>query len=447
MNHSSPPAFKPPSGYSDITPHGSSCVVGGGVESEWCYPCTNYYYPNASDPKNVSALNYRVQGDDSEFLVDHFEKFLEKREQDERPWLAHLCFHSIHEPHPALPEYYNQYEVDQDYIGALTQWDVQIGRLMSLLSKFDAYDNTLILYSADNGPHQGIERTDIRYSTRSLRQCKASMWEGGIRVVGFVNGAGLDERVKGTVNHNLFHISDWYHTIFELVSQGEKKPSLKPNERPFLDGDGISQWKTLSSPDVVGERNEIFIATQADGSQLQAHALRVGEMKILKYPILLYNKPLWYVVKKFTQQEETNSTKYRYPPPGKAWNYTKFTVQCGEPKPSKLSSTECMQDWCLFNISSDPCEYHNLASTYPDIVESMKSRLETLSKTTVLTWVNYAEYNNASLPTNYGPVTPIIPDSHPNVGPTEYQGLWSPWLSEAEDSELYPSKYVGPGYP
>lgn len=77
----------------------------------------------------------------------------------------------------------------------------------------------------------------------------------------------------------------------------------------------------------------------------------------------------------------------------------------------------------------------------------MKSRLETLSKTTVLTWVNYAEYNNASLPTNYGPVTPIIPDSHPNVGPTEYQGLWSPWLSEAEDSELYPSKYVGPGYP
>ena len=149
----------------------------------------------------------------------------------------------------------------------------------------------------------------------------------------------------------------------------------------------------------------------------------------------------------FYAQEETHSTKHRYPPPGKAWNYTKFTVQCGEPKPSKLSSTECMQDWCLFNISSDPCEYHNLASTYPDVVESMKSRLETLSKTTVLTWVNYAEYNNASLPTNYGPVTPIIPDSHPNVGPTEYQGLWSPWLSEAEDSELYPSKYVGPGYP
>ena len=110
--------------------------------------------------------------------------------------------------------------------------------------------------------------------------------------MGFANGAGLD-RVKGTVNHNLFHVTDWYHSIIEVASQG-KTPSLKPNERPFLDGDGISQWKSLSSPDVSGERNEILIAAQAEGSQLQARALRVGEMKIVKFPILLYDKPLWY---------------------------------------------------------------------------------------------------------------------------------------------------------
>lgn len=77
-----------------------------------------------------------------------------------------------HTSDPALPEYYNSYEVDQDYIGALTQYDFQVGRLMKLLSEHDAYANTLIVYSSDNGPHQGLERTDIRYSTSSLRQCK-----------------------------------------------------------------------------------------------------------------------------------------------------------------------------------------------------------------------------------------------------------------------------------
>ena len=96
--HHSRNSTKPPSGYPDITPNGSSCVVGGGIKSEWCYPCTNYYYPNASDPNKVSALNYRIQGDDSKFLVDHFESFLNKRDKDQRPWLAHICFHAIHEP-------------------------------------------------------------------------------------------------------------------------------------------------------------------------------------------------------------------------------------------------------------------------------------------------------------------------------------------------------------
>eukprot|EP01051_Picozoa_sp_SAG22_P030323 SAG22_NODE_11699_length_473_cov_0.967914_1_plen_149_part_10 len=56
VNHASP-GPKPPSGYSKITPHGNKCVVGGGHVSDWCYPCTDYYYPNASDPRGVSGLH------------------------------------------------------------------------------------------------------------------------------------------------------------------------------------------------------------------------------------------------------------------------------------------------------------------------------------------------------------------------------------------------------
>ena len=85
-NHTNP-SPKPPSGYPSITPNGSQCVVGGGKASDWCYPCTNYYYPNASDPREVSPLDYRVEGDDSKFLVDHFETFLNQRDEDKRPWL------------------------------------------------------------------------------------------------------------------------------------------------------------------------------------------------------------------------------------------------------------------------------------------------------------------------------------------------------------------------
>ena len=65
-------------------------------------------------------------------------------------------------------------------------WDAQIGRLMALLKSAGVDNNTAIFYTTDNGPHQGLERTDIHYSTNNLRQCKASMWEGGIRVPGIM---------------------------------------------------------------------------------------------------------------------------------------------------------------------------------------------------------------------------------------------------------------------
>jgi len=314
--------------------------------------------------------------------------------------------------------------------------DDAVATVESALREKGILNNTLIIFSSDNGgPTDGTNNNMM--SNFPLRGGKGSTWEGGIRVVGFANGFGL-ERVRGTVNSNLFHVSDWYHTIFELASRGSgDTPSLKPNERPYLDGDGISQWQSLSGQGGGGggengvkpPRNEIFVAAQADGSQLEASALISGHMKILKFPILLYNKPLWY------------------PPPGLSWNYSNFTVKCGGPPPtSNETLTECMEDFCLFNISSDPCEYNNIASKYPDVVESMKSRLETLRKTTVLTWVNYAAYNNASDPRNFGPDTPIVPDSHPSGGPTEYQGIWSPWQDDAADAKLYPTKYDGPGY-
>ena len=221
-NHTHP-GPKPPSGYDKITPDGDQCVVGGGYASDWradprapsppalltrshrrvrCYPCTNYYYPNASDPRTVTDLPLKVQGDDSTFLVDQFEAFLGRsvaanrrahtnsrlmpprrcrahlrRAACRRPWLAHICFHAIHEPHPAMPAFYHLYAKDPDYLGALTMWDTQVGRLLDLIGPHK--ENTAILYTADNGPHQGEERTDIHWSTNFLRQCKASIFEGG----------------------------------------------------------------------------------------------------------------------------------------------------------------------------------------------------------------------------------------------------------------------------
>ena len=202
VNHTGavPPAPVEPLGPNcchDLAPHGDQCVVGGGYPSDWCYPCTDYFTPNASDPRTVSGLHdigYKVPGDDSAFIIDSSEEFLGRQVAANTPFYAHLCFHAIHEPHPAMPQFYHMYSKDPDYLGALTQWDVQLGRLLGLLQANRLTNNTVILYTSDNGPHQGSERTNILWSTMQLRQCKASIFEGGIRVPGIMHAPGLITR-------------------------------------------------------------------------------------------------------------------------------------------------------------------------------------------------------------------------------------------------------------
>ena len=65
----------------------------------------------------------------------------------------------------------------------ITRMDSDIGRLMSLLKKLNLDDNTLVMFSSDNGPHrEGGNDPDFHNSNGPLRGIKRDLYEGGIRV-------------------------------------------------------------------------------------------------------------------------------------------------------------------------------------------------------------------------------------------------------------------------
>ena len=101
-------------------------------------------------------------------------------------------------------------------------FDQQLGRLIDLLKQKNVYEDTIIFYTADNGPHQGEERTDIHYSTNFLRQCKASIFEGGIRTPGIIHSPAL---INGHRNVTTPAItSDFLPTIMELLQVQSPHP-------------------------------------------------------------------------------------------------------------------------------------------------------------------------------------------------------------------------------
>ena len=68
-----------------------------------------------------------------------------------------------------------------------------------------------MVLSADNGA------PDDGGSNYPLRGWKWSLWEGGVRGVGFVNSPLLSNQRRGSTVNHLLHISDWFPTILNLA--------------------------------------------------------------------------------------------------------------------------------------------------------------------------------------------------------------------------------------
>lgn len=130
------------------------------------------------------------------------------------------------------------------------------------------YNNTILFYTSDNGPHQGNERSNILYSTNFLRQCKASNFEGGIRTPGFMHAPGLIKEHRNVTT--VAATQDFLPTIMELLEVETDNPTWTMDGMsllPYIQGNtslprpqplGFSwgglhvlidnEWKLLSKP-------------------------------------------------------------------------------------------------------------------------------------------------------------------------------------------------------
>ena len=361
------PGPKPPSGYADITPHGDQCVVGGGVESDWCYPCTDYYYPNASDPRGVHELTTKVPGNDATFIVDHFFTFMNTTLGQKRPFYAHLCFHAIHEPHPAMPIYYDMYENDPDYLGALTMFDTELGRLMQGLKDAGVYENTIIFYTADNGPHQGHERTNILWSTNFLRQCKASVFEGGIRVPGIMHAPQLIQEFRNVTTVTV--TSDFLPTIMEILEVKTDNPSW------IMDGMNLLPY--------IQENTSLPRPAPLGFSWGGSHALVDNDWKLMNTP---------------------------------------NAGQCDFQEP--YASMKKFDDYYLFNLASDYHELHDQKAAEPERYQTMLGELNAFLSSLTYSQVNETKCSGAPRPPHppHPPHPPPAPAHKPSSACTFASG-------------------------
>jgi arylsulfatase A-like enzyme len=68
-------------------------------------------------------------------------------------------------------------------------------------------------------------------------------FDTGVKVPAFVSGGILPDAVRGSISHELYHVTDWLPTIVDVASRGTVV--VKKNGGQMIDGMNI--WKSIST--------------------------------------------------------------------------------------------------------------------------------------------------------------------------------------------------------
>ena len=104
------------------------------------------------------------------------------------------------------------------YAGMITRMDREVGRIMSLLKELGLDDNTLVIFSSDNGPtYAGGVDADFFESAGPLNGLKGSVYEGGVRVPFIARWPG---RIKpGSESDHITAFWDFLPTCAQLLRE------------------------------------------------------------------------------------------------------------------------------------------------------------------------------------------------------------------------------------
>jgi arylsulfatase A-like enzyme len=191
-------------------------------------------------------------------------RLIEAHDFGKRPMFLYVPFNAPHTPLQAPENYLARYESIRNqkrrtFAAMVTCMDDAIGSIVAALSDARQTDNTLILFSSDNGGPRGLGADN-----GLLRAGKGTLYEGGVRVPTLAHWPNVVP--AGAKVDGLMHIVDLYPTLLAAAAVTPTKP---------LEIDGVNQW-----PVIMGGKPEVRHDVLLNTTPFHG-AVRVGSWKLV----------------------------------------------------------------------------------------------------------------------------------------------------------------------
>jgi len=219
-----------------------------------------------------------------DLLVEDALRFIHDSHVAEKPF---FLFFSMNVPHAnneagnqgmEVPELYEFEDKDwpepeKGFAAMLRNIDRDTGLILDLLQRLGIAEETLVIFTSDNGPHQeGGHRADFFNSNGPYRGIKRDLYEGGIRVPTI---AWWPDTIKpGTTNKNQWYFGDLMATAAELAETTVPKD---------IDSDSFLQTLKGNPPEKEWTRESLLYWEFYERGSAQA--VRFGKWKAIRSPM------------------------------------------------------------------------------------------------------------------------------------------------------------------
>jgi arylsulfatase len=164
----------------------------------------------------------RMETCDTEF-VGAAQDFIKRAHDDDQPffvWLNTTWMHfRVHPPEEIIGQ---AGRWQSEYHDAMIEHDKHVGQMLDLLDELGIAEDTIVMYSTDNGPHMN-SWPDAAMTP--FRNEKNSNWEGAFRVPAMVRWPGKIE--AGTVSNEIIAHQDWLPTLLAAADDPDISEKLK----------------------------------------------------------------------------------------------------------------------------------------------------------------------------------------------------------------------------
>ena len=188
----------------------------------WPYHPTSKAFPDLPLIEGTRVINPSVTAEDQTHLTRWYTERAVKfiKSHQEEPFFLYVAHAMPHVPLFCSPKFQGSSEQGA-YGDVIQEIDWGVGQILSTLDECGIADNTLVIYTSDNGPW--LSYGNHAGTTAGLREGKGTAWEGGVRVPCLMRWPGHLQ--KNRVVDSMAATIDIVPTLCELT--GAEKPKNK----------------------------------------------------------------------------------------------------------------------------------------------------------------------------------------------------------------------------